>query len=45
MTIDQLTGALMDGIFGACLLGASLFGVRDREDRLISHAEAACGQR
>jgi hypothetical protein len=44
MTIDPLTGELMDVIFGACLLGASLLGVGDQEDRLTSHAETAGGQ-
>jgi hypothetical protein len=43
-TIDQLAGELMDVVFDACPLGASLLGVRDREDRLTDHTEAAGGQ-
>jgi hypothetical protein len=43
MTIDQPTGELMDVIFGACLLGGSLFGAGDQGDRLAGHAEGGCG--
>jgi hypothetical protein len=41
---DQFTGELMDVIVGVCVLGASLLGVRDQEDWLNSHAEAAGGR-
>lgn len=44
MTIDQCAGALVDAIFDAYLVDASLVGVRDCEDRLTGHTEAVGGR-
>jgi hypothetical protein len=44
MTIDQFTGELMDVIFDACPVDASLLGGCGREDRLAGHTEAAGGR-